>query len=87
MHWGCFASSIMVRCNTSGTLPSTQTASQSPALVLASHLNIMATPVSAIEHICVTAAHFIHQCFCSHTEGLKTHWIAAFQSAGLASHK
>ncbi len=56
MHWGCFASSIMVPSNTSGTLPSTQTASQSPALVLASHLNIMATSVSAIEHTCVSAA-------------------------------
>ena len=51
MHWGCFASSITVHCNTSGTLPSTQKASQSPTSVLASNLNIMATLVSAIEHL------------------------------------
>ncbi len=59
MHWGCFAASITVRCNTSGTLPSIQRASQSPTLVLASNLNIMATQVSAIEHISVSAAQFV----------------------------
>ncbi len=46
----------MVRCNTSGTLPSIQTASQSPTLVLASNLSVVATSVSAIDKVCVTAA-------------------------------
>ncbi len=46
----------MVRCNTSGTLPSTQKASQSPTLVLASNLSVVATSVSAIDKVCVTAA-------------------------------
>jgi len=59
MHWGCSAASITVRCNTSGTLHSIPKASQSPTLTLASNLNIMATPVSAIEHINVTTAQFV----------------------------